>query len=175
MYKAWEPDPPHLVFHYLSLQDAEKSKESKSCLVPLEYCVEGSETRAIPTDDTAGGGIRIGLLNWQLLTARPLRIYNLYTRGFRLGTSIYSSTSLGLPCCSLVDSPTAQACECATDQMWSGSTNQGNRVPEDICILTPYGVAFINRLNRYCDDVVYCRMEHPILRMAAVRGSRPPP
>lgn len=51
--------------------------------------------------------------------------------------------------------------------MRSGSTNQGNRVPEGMCILTPYGAAFINRLNRYRDDVVfgnlYHRIEHPIL------------
>lgn len=122
---------------------------------------------AIPTEDAASAGIGMfRQYSIQLLT-RPVRIYNLCTRGFRLGTSIYSSTSLGLPCCSPVDSSTAQACERATDEMWPGPTNQGNRVPEDVCILTPYGVAFINRLNRYCDDVVfgnlYRRIQHPVL------------
>lgn len=52
--------------------------------------------------------------------------------------------------------------------MWltSGPTTQGNRVPENVGIRTPYGVAFINRLNWYCDDIVfgniYRRTEPPV-------------
>lgn len=103
------------------------------------------------------------------LLTRPVRTYNLYTRGFRSKTSMCLNTSLELPCYSPVDSPTVQVCESATDEMWltSGPTAQGSRVPENLCILTPYGVVFINRLNGYGDNVVfgnlYHRAELPIL------------
>lgn len=103
----------------------------------------------------------------QLLT-QPVRTCNLYTRGFRSKKSVCWNTRLALPCYSPADSPTVKVCERATDEMWptSGPTTQGNHVPE-VCVLTPYGAAFINRLNRYCDVVVfgnfYRRIELTIL------------